>query len=68
MVSYILTKQTLLRKINELRQEHAEYLSNRQQEALDAQTLMSDIADRKRKQEENKADGMFIKIRGIMGN
>lgn len=45
------------RKINELREEHAEYLANRKQEALDAQSLMSDIAERKKKQEENKTDG-----------
>lgn len=58
ILSLFLTNPHANRKINELRQEHAEYLSNRQQEALDAQTLMSDIADRKRKQEENKPDGM----------
>lgn len=50
-----------------MREEHAEYLANRKQEALDAQSLMSDIADRKRKQEENKSDGKKKKklIKGV---
>lgn len=50
------------RKIDELREEHSEYLANRKQEALDAQTLMMDIADRKKKQEEKKSNGMFVFI------
>jgi DnaJ family protein C protein 11 len=32
-------------------------LATRKQEALDAQHLMADISERKRKQEEKKADG-----------
>lgn len=45
------------RKIDEMREEHSEYLANRKQEALDAQTLMMDIAERKKKQEEKKSNG-----------
>lgn len=55
------------RKIQELRQEHAEYLENRKQEALEAQTLMTDIAERKRKDEEIKSDGLVI-TRALYGN
>lgn len=40
-----------------MREEHSEYLANRKQEALDAQTLMMDIAERKKKQEEKKSNG-----------
>lgn len=57
----------LNRKIEELREQHAEYLENRKQEALDAQTLMSDIAERKKKQEEKKADGLVI-VKAWYGN
>lgn len=42
-------------------------MDNRKQEALDAQTLMADIAERKRKQEEKKADGLVI-VRAWYGN
>ncbi|GAA5809714.1 hypothetical protein MFLAVUS_003127 [Mucor flavus] len=60
-------KRLIKEKINELREEHAEYLANRKQEALDAQLLMADIAERKKKQEENKADGLVI-VQAWYGN
>ncbi|GAA5803597.1 hypothetical protein EDC94DRAFT_610938 [Helicostylum pulchrum] len=60
-------KRLIKEKINELREEHAEYLANRKQEALDAQSLMSDIAERKKKQEENKPDGLVI-VQAWYGN
>ncbi|KAI8646159.1 hypothetical protein BD408DRAFT_337490 [Parasitella parasitica] len=53
-------KKLIREKINELKEEHSEYLANRKQEALDAQTLMMDIADRKKKQEEKKTNGLVI--------
>ncbi|KAI8390212.1 hypothetical protein BD560DRAFT_380258 [Blakeslea trispora] len=60
-------KRLIQQKIEELREEHAEYLENRKQEALDAQSLMTDIAERKRRQEENKQDGLVI-VKALYGH
>ncbi|KAG0168455.1 hypothetical protein DFQ28_011747 [Apophysomyces sp. BC1034] len=53
-------RRQIKEKIRELREEHAEYLSTRKKEALDAQHLMTEIAERKRRQEEKKKDGLTI--------
>ncbi|KAI8890072.1 DnaJ-domain-containing protein [Backusella circina FSU 941] len=53
-------KRLIKEKIDQLREEHADYLATRKQEALDAQQLMADISERKRNQEEKKADGLVI--------
>lgn len=50
-----------------MREEHKEYLENRKREALDAQSLMEDISQRKKRQEENKTNGLVI-VRAIYGN
>lgn len=50
-----------------MREEHKEYLENRKREALDAQSLMEDIAKRKKSQEEKKTNGLVI-IKAIYGN
>ncbi|RCI06439.1 hypothetical protein CU098_002663, partial [Rhizopus stolonifer] len=60
-------RRLIQQKINELREEHAEYLANRKQEALDAQALMVDIAERKKKQEEEKQDGLVI-VKALYGH
>lgn len=50
-----------------MREEHKEYLENRKREALDAQSLMEDIAKRKKSQEEKKTNGLVI-IKAVYGN
>lgn len=50
-----------------MREEHKEYLENRKREALDAQSLMEDIAKRKKSQEEKKTNGLVI-IKASYGN
>lgn len=47
------------RKIAQLREQHAEYLETRKQEALEGQQLMMEIAARKKRQEEKKQDGEY---------
>lgn len=42
-------------------------MENRKREALDAQSLMEDIAKRKKSQEEKKTNGLVI-IKAIYGN
>ncbi|CAO3677610.1 unnamed protein product [Rhizopus stolonifer] len=59
--------QKIQEKIQQLREEHKEYLENRKREALDAQSLMEDISQRKKRQEENKTNGLVI-VRAIYGN
>ncbi|KAI9261706.1 hypothetical protein BY458DRAFT_251653 [Sporodiniella umbellata] len=59
--------QKLQEKIQHLREEHKEYLENRKREALDAQSLMEDISERKKKQEESKTNGLVI-VKAIYGN
>lgn len=51
----------LYRKIAQLREQHAEYLETRKQEALEGQQLMMEIAARKKRQEEKKQDGKYEK-------
>ncbi|KAG0744655.1 hypothetical protein G6F57_009539 [Rhizopus arrhizus] len=60
-------QQKIQEKIEQLREEHKEYLENRKREALDAQSLMEDIAKRKKSQEEKKTNGLVI-IKAIYGN
>ena len=52
----------IFRKIQQLREEHAEYLAMRKQEALEGQQLMMEIAARKMRQEEKKQDGKMKMI------
>ncbi|KAI9313222.1 hypothetical protein BX666DRAFT_1864679 [Dichotomocladium elegans] len=53
-------RKQIKEKIAELREQHAEFLATRKQEALDGQRLMTEVAARKRKVEENKQDGLVI--------
>lgn len=46
-----------VRKIRELREQHADILANRKAEAEDAQKLVSSAAERKTKMEAGKKDG-----------
>lgn len=54
------------RKIEQLREEHAEYLATRKQEALDGQKLMREVAERKKRQEEKKKDGLVV-VKALYG-
>ena len=54
------------RKVQQLREQHKEYLENRKREALDAPSLMEDVAKRKQRQEENN-NGLVI-VKAIYGN
>ncbi|KAI7865902.1 hypothetical protein BDF14DRAFT_1875404 [Spinellus fusiger] len=53
-------RAALKEKLVALREEHRDYLEARKQEALDAQYLMQEIGDRKRRQEERKEEGLVI--------
>ncbi|KAI7847477.1 hypothetical protein BDC45DRAFT_451794 [Circinella umbellata] len=53
-------RKQIKEKIQQLREEHAEYLAMRKQEALEGQQLMIEIAARKMRQEEKKQDGLVI--------
>ncbi|PHZ09606.1 DnaJ-domain-containing protein [Rhizopus microsporus ATCC 52813] len=59
-------RQRIEEKVQQLREQHKEYLENRKREALDAQSLMEDIAKRKQRQEENN-NGLVI-VKAIYGN
>ncbi|KAJ8651470.1 hypothetical protein O0I10_012969 [Lichtheimia ornata] len=53
-------RKQIKEKIAQLREQHAEYLETRKQEALEGQQLMMEIAARKKRQEEKKQDGLII--------
>ncbi|KAI9268335.1 hypothetical protein BDA99DRAFT_435537 [Phascolomyces articulosus] len=53
-------RKQIKEKIQQLREEHADYLAMRKQEALEGQQLMVEIATRKMRQEEKKQDGLVI--------
>ncbi|GAA6024573.1 hypothetical protein JCM10207_008657 [Rhodosporidiobolus poonsookiae] len=52
-------RKRLSGKLKELRKEHAEYIREKRQEALDAQALLSEHV-RKRRQEEESKNGLII--------
>ncbi|KAI8393501.1 uncharacterized protein BYT42DRAFT_619449 [Radiomyces spectabilis] len=60
-------RRQIQEKIQELREEHADYLASKKEQALDAQRLMSEISDRKKKQEEKKKDGLVI-VKALYGH
>ncbi|KAI8139496.1 hypothetical protein BJV82DRAFT_693841 [Fennellomyces sp. T-0311] len=60
-------RKQIKEKIQQLREEHAEHLAARKQEALEGQQLMVEIAARKVRQEEKKQDGLVI-IKAWYGN
>ncbi|KAI9496675.1 hypothetical protein BDB00DRAFT_808296 [Zychaea mexicana] len=53
-------RKQIKEKIQQLREEHAEYLAMRKQEALEGQQLMVEVAARKMRQEEKKQDGLVV--------